>query len=90
MCTMGASAIAPIGLLNVKILQRPPRPVATTAPCLCAVSELARGSYLVISTSPLENDVALTGSINKASMSWAGNLFYSPAAKFDLGGIVLR
>jgi hypothetical protein len=81
MCTMGTSAIAPIGLLNVKILQRPPRPVATTAPYLCALSELARGSYLVLSTSPLENDVALTGSSNKASMSCAGNLFYSLAAK---------
>ena len=43
-------------------------------------------STFMVSTASFDNDAALTGSgVNKQSISWAGNLFYSPAPKLDLG-----
>jgi hypothetical protein len=43
-------------------------------------------STLMFSTSSYDNDAALTGGgVNAKSMSWAGNLFYSPTAKVDVG-----
>ncbi len=43
-------------------------------------------STFMYSTSSYDNDVALTGpGVNAKSMSWAANLFYSPAAKLDIG-----
>jgi hypothetical protein len=43
-------------------------------------------STLMYSTSTYDNDAALTGfGVNKKSMSVAGNLFYSPAPKLDVG-----
>lgn len=43
-------------------------------------------STFMVSSSSFDNDAALTGGgVNKQSMSWAGNLFYSPAPKLDLG-----
>lgn len=43
-------------------------------------------STFMFSTSSYDNDVALTGGgVNAKSMSWAANLFYSPAPKLDVG-----
>lgn len=43
-------------------------------------------STFMVSTSSYDNDAALTGGgVNEKSMSWAGNLFYSPAPKLDVG-----
>lgn len=43
-------------------------------------------STFMVSTSSYDNDAALTGGgVNKQSMSWAGNIFYSPAPKLDVG-----
>ena len=43
-------------------------------------------STFMVSSSAFDNDVALTGGgVNKRSMSWAGNIFYSPAPKLDVG-----
>lgn len=43
-------------------------------------------STLMYSTSSYDNDAALTGlAVNKSSMSWAANLFYSPVPKLSLG-----
>jgi hypothetical protein len=58
-------------------------------PAMCALRTGSVDQTDVISMSS-RNDAALRGNSNKASMSWAGNLFYSPAAKFDFGGIGLR
>lgn len=41
---------------------------------------------LMYSMSSYDNDVALTGTgVNAESMSWAGNLIYSPTGKLDVG-----